>query len=374
MGEIALEHLREQDIRILVRHPNPERRANAALRICRSVRSDQLSESEKTLAYDLLQFMAQDAVGMVRRAMAVTLKNSTELPRIVALKLAEDLDDIALPILENSPVFTDDDLIEILKSRGAAKVLAVAKRPVVSGNLVKAIVRYGDSRAIATMAANDGAIIDEDTAEEIIDFYYQDDLIKDAMISRSDLPEKIMEKLITLAAEEAAVALNKKHKIEALTAVDIAGNARERATIELTSGDQTEKELRSFSTHLLQMGRLTPSFLVRAIGLGRISVVKHGLAVLAGINAAKAELMLFDTGPMGIRALCQKAGLDGLTTQLLRAGFSIYRDLEISGINYDAEYFQQLMLERILTLPFELEKSDRDWLSERLDAGEKLAA
>ena len=61
MGEVALSHISEKDIRILVRHPEPEKRAMAAQRICRVVRTVSLSEKEKSLAHDLLKFMAKDA-------------------------------------------------------------------------------------------------------------------------------------------------------------------------------------------------------------------------------------------------------------------------------------------------------------------------
>jgi len=176
-----------------------------------------------------------------------------------------------------------------------------------------------------------------------------------------------------MVSEEAAVILNKKHNIPGKQAADIATRTRERATIELV-GDQTEKELREFTYHMAQMGRLSGSFLIRAIGLGRISVVKHSLAVMAGISSNKAGLMLFDTGPFGLASLCKQAGLSDLTTRIVRAGCTIYRDLEISGIEYDAEYFQTLMLERTLTLPFEIPEPDKIWLMDRLDAAHKRAA
>ncbi len=374
MGELALKHLREEDIRILVRHADPERRANAAQRICRTFRDSPLSESELQLAHDLLKFMAKDAMEMVRRALSVTLKNSPDLPHMVAMRLAADVDNIAIPLLENSPVLTDVDLIEILKSQAAAKVIAVAKRPKVSGDLVKAIVRYGDSRSVAIVAANDGAIIDAETAEDILEFYYNDDLIREAMISRRDLPVSVMEKVITIASEEAAVFLDRRPELSSAQAVNIAVRARERASMELIHENQSEKELREFSLHMAQMGRLSPSFLIRAIGLGRMSVVKHSLAVMAGISSNKAGLMLFDTGPLGLSSLCKQAGLDDLCTRIVRAGCAIYRDLEISGIEYDAHYFQTLMLERTLTLPFNIPEPDKAWLMDRLDAADKVAA
>ncbi|MFM8755246.1 MAG: hypothetical protein ACKODL_11270 [Phenylobacterium sp.] len=57
----------------------------------------------------------------MRRALAVTLRASPVIPRALALKLAKDVDSVALPILSASPAFTDDDLIEIARLGGPAR-------------------------------------------------------------------------------------------------------------------------------------------------------------------------------------------------------------------------------------------------------------
>ena len=161
---ITLEHIKEEDVRTLLRHPDPEKRAQAGQRICYKVRGAELSSGERKFAHKLLDLMSQDAVAIVRRTLSVTLRNSPELPRDVALRLAADIDNIAVPVLLNSPVLTDEDLVDVLRSKAAAKVAAIAKRAKVSGTIVREIVRYGDSHAVAQVAANDGAIIDEKLA------------------------------------------------------------------------------------------------------------------------------------------------------------------------------------------------------------------
>ena len=79
--------------------------------------------------------MAADAAELVRRALAVTLKQSDVLPRDVALKLAKDVESVALPVLNHSPAFTDHDLAEIVRASSAAKQVAVARRPTLSARV-----------------------------------------------------------------------------------------------------------------------------------------------------------------------------------------------------------------------------------------------
>lgn len=368
---IALEHIREDDVRTLVRHPDAEHRARAAQRICHVLRKAKLSDAERKFARQLLDFMADDAVAIVRRALAVALKNSPELPRELALKLALDVDSIATPVLSSSPVFTDEDLIEILRSKAAAKVIAVAKRPFVSGSVVRAIIRYGDSKAVAEVAANDGAVIEASVADTILDIYHDDDLIKEAFITRRDLPTSVMEKLITIVSEEAALILSQRHDIPVEVAVDIANRARERATINIVELDMKDRELHLFIKRMADSGRLTPSFLIRAVGFGRMRILKYALSVMGEVSPSKANLMIHDGGPFGLKALCVKAGLNDNESKFIRAACAIYRDIEISGLEYDQTYFQTLMLERILTLPITIDEADQNWFLERLDALEE---
>jgi len=140
-----IESVSADDIQLLIRHPEKDVRAGAVQRICRTFRHKDLSDTQRQFALKILNFMANDVAVIVRRALSVTLKNSPNLPRGIALRLAQDIDTIAVPLLENSPVFNDDDLIEVLKSKAAAKVMAVAKRPTVSDHIARAIVRFGDN-------------------------------------------------------------------------------------------------------------------------------------------------------------------------------------------------------------------------------------
>ena len=311
--------------------------------------------------------MAQDAASLVRRSLAITLKNSPELPRKVALKLIEDIDNIAVPVLNYSPVLNDDDLIEVLRSKAAAKIIAIAKRPTVSGSVVKEIVRYGDSKALVEVAANDGAIIDAETAEAMLKLYQDDDLIRNAFIARRDLPPQIMEKLTTMVSEEAAVQMAERHDVPKEVAADIAGRARERATLEILQPNARDREIAQMVRHLNENARLTSSFLIRAAGSGRMALLQFGLAELTGVHPNKTQLMIHDGGPLGLHALCKRAGLSPQETKIIRAACVMYRDLELAGVEYDPQYFQTLMIQRILTLPVEMTEADQAWFLERLD-------
>src|ERR1700722_4954978 len=101
--------LTDADIRLLVKGAEPEERALVAHRLCRHIDRADLTDAGRAGAHDILGVMAGDAAEQVRRALAVTLKSSPLVPRDVANRLARDIESIAVPVLNYSPVFSDDD-------------------------------------------------------------------------------------------------------------------------------------------------------------------------------------------------------------------------------------------------------------------------
>jgi uncharacterized protein (DUF2336 family) len=131
--------LTDEDIRTLVKGPTPDERAAAALKLCRTIDETPLSVADRELAGDILRIMAADAAELVRRALAVTLQKSSLLPRDVALKLARDVESVALPVLKFSPAFTDADLVEIVRLGGPVRQMAIAKRPNLSARVADSL-------------------------------------------------------------------------------------------------------------------------------------------------------------------------------------------------------------------------------------------
>ena len=111
----ARPHLTETDLRRLVRGESDDDRARAAAKLCSAVERIAVTEADRIAAQKVLRVMAEDAAVRVRLALATALKASTLLPRDAALKLARDVEEVALPVISFSPVFTDEDLIEVLR-------------------------------------------------------------------------------------------------------------------------------------------------------------------------------------------------------------------------------------------------------------------
>jgi uncharacterized protein (DUF2336 family) len=132
--------LSSEDVQALLVNPVPGQRAKIVTQLAVDFDSGRLSPAEWQMALEIMRAMASDAEQMVRVAVAESLKHSDSLPRDLAVKLAKDDITVAQPILENSHVLTDDDLISILADGNGAKQVSIARRPVVSEVVASAII------------------------------------------------------------------------------------------------------------------------------------------------------------------------------------------------------------------------------------------
>src|SRR3569832_2500612 len=141
--------LSEADIRRLAPGEGPDERAAVAQKFCRAAAGAELSDEDRRVAQDIIRMLAADTAELVRRAMAVTLRSSDLLPREVALRMARDVESVALPVLNASPVFTVDDLIEIVKAGSTARQIAVAEHQTKTHHNTAAVAIYAAEDAVA---------------------------------------------------------------------------------------------------------------------------------------------------------------------------------------------------------------------------------
>ncbi len=361
-------NLTDSDIRTLIKGPTDESRAHAAHKICRCIEEAQLSPEERAHAESILAIMAQDAAVLVRRALAVALKNSPKLPHELALKLAGDIETIALPIILNSPMLTDADLVEIVRTCPPAKQVAVASRETLSAVVTSAIATSAVPEAVQRAVANDNAIFDENALETVLERFAGVSAITAAMVHRNELPLTITEKLVSLVTGEAFDHLVNNHELPPQIAIDLAMGARERVTVDIIEQAVRQKDIARFVQQLNLNGRLSPSLLMRGLCMGHIEFVEHAMAELAGMAHQRIWLMIHDSGPLGLKAAFERAGLPPRLFPSFRAALEVYHSIEREGGVQDRVIFRRRMLERTLTLFQSIPKDDLDYLLEKLDA------
>ena len=359
--------LTDVDLRTLMKGATADERAVAAHKLCRTIDREELTGEDRAVAADILRVMAADAAELVRRALAVTLKASDVIPHDVALKLARDVESISLPMLNFSPVFSDDDLSEIIRLGGPVRQLAIAKRPQLSEKVTGAMVEYGSESAVETTIANDNASFSENVLQRALDRFEKSEQVLAAVAYRNTLPLAVTERLINMVGDQVRDHLLNHHALSPETALTIAMGAKERATVDIVDQAGRAADPKAFAAHMHKVQRLSASLLLRSLAHGHMTFFECAIAELAGVPHHRTWLMIHDAGPLGLRAIYDRAGLPARLFAAFRAGVDTWHSMEFDGGLRDRERFQERMLQRFLTQPQGVARDDVDYLIDKMD-------
>ena len=115
------------------------------------------------------------------------------------------------------------------------------------------------------------------------------------------------EKLITMVSDKVREHLINHQALTPQTALQIALGARERATIDLVDQAGRTTDAKGFVRHLNAAGRLSASLLMRALANGHMSFFEWGMTELSGVPHHRTWLMIHDAGPLGLKAIYERA-------------------------------------------------------------------
>ena len=355
------------DITSLMRGATVDERAAAAHKLCRRIDEMVLTDEDRVIAYEILRVMAADAAELVRRALAVTLKASPLVPHDVAMQLARDVESVATPMLSFSPVFSDEDLVEIIRFAGPVRQIAIATRVTLPETVTSALVEHGAEAAVRTACANDNAAFSEDSLQKAISRFANSQQLLATVAYRQALPPGVSERLVNMVSDQVRDHLINNHALPPETALQIAVGARERATIDIVDQAGRAADMERFVDHLHVEGRLTPSLLLRALAHGHMTFFEWAVAGMAKVPHHRTWLMIHDAGPLGLRAIYERAGLPVRLFTAFRAGVDAFHSMEYDGGPRDQQRFQERMLERFLTQSTPTPREDLDYLLEKMD-------
>lgn len=360
--------LTQADVTRLLQEPSPLIRAEIASKVAQDIDAVGLTDKELHLAQDIVRLMAKDVAVQVRQSLSQSLRHAAKLPHDVALKLAEDIESVALPMLENSSVLTDADLVAIVRQGSQIKQEAIAIRPNISETVSDVLITDAGERAVAKLMTNQSARITEQSLNKAISRFEDSESVKEAMVKREDLPITVAEHLVVMVSENLRDYLLAHHELSSGVASDLLMQSCERVLIGLTSGSSVG-EIERLVAEMHAKKRLTPSIVIRALCMGEVTFFESAVAILANVPLLNARILLHDAGRLGLKTLYEKAGLPASLLPAVRSALDVLHETQIDDSPHALDRFRERVLERVLT-QMEGEKSmssdDMDYLLEKL--------
>ncbi len=299
-----------QDLEKILDEVSHGERAAVAKKVASEYNANALSDSDRELAHSIFKILSEDLTVKVRSSLSESLKDSKDIPHELALKLANDVVDVSLPLLEFSDILTDSDLTQIIRTRASVEQTAIAKRKKVSSFLSEELVTHGDEEVVTALVENKGAEIEEETLDKVIDNYSNVEAINVGMVFRDSLPINIAERLVAIVTDEIRMYLVSTHEVRDSILEDAVLQGRENTVANLLQ--QTNKPVRDVAALVTQMeetGRLTASIILKSLEISDLDFFEYGIAIKAKVPVHNARILLRDQGHTGFLALYKQACL-----------------------------------------------------------------
>jgi hypothetical protein len=188
------------------------------------------TDRARALAFDTLKQLARDQAARVREMLAEELKAEPSVAPEIIQRLASDEEiSVATPVLEFSPVLTDEDLLSII-SRGidSRALSAISRRPEVDSRLSDAIVATDDEAAIASLLGNKKAQIREETLDRLSETGTDRIAWHAPFVARPSLSGKAISHLARYVARNMVETLAARHDIDPDTAAKVSRTLERR--------------------------------------------------------------------------------------------------------------------------------------------------
>ena len=109
--------------------------------------------------------------------------------------------EIAGPVLQNSKVLTDRDLVEIAVTKGQAHLSAIAGRAQINERITDILIDRGNSAVARKVTANQGARFSRFGLNKAVERAEGDESLAMVVANRTDLPPDLLERLVRQASE-----------------------------------------------------------------------------------------------------------------------------------------------------------------------------
>ena len=273
-------------------------------------RGEELHESERRLMGDILRRLSRDVERQLRGKLAERLATRADAPRELLLMLANDEIEVAYPILVESSALRDLDLVEVVRHRTLQHQLAVAIRKDIGESVSEALVETGQEDVIVALLGNADARISAAVMQHLVEESKRVDRYQTPLVRRPDMPKELARRMCMWVS-----AAMRKHIVEhyAIDPHDLDDEINDAAK-EVAQEAEAEAEGHSPALGLVQKlheaGELTPSFVLKSLSQGQITLFELSFAKLTGLRPVLLRRIVYEPGGEGLAVLCRALGVD----------------------------------------------------------------
>ncbi len=279
----------------------------------------ELSGREQELVADVLITLVRHAEQDLRQALAERLAKMEQVPLRLILHLVNDEIQVARPILRDSPVLSDLDLVYIIKLRGPEYWQAIAARHNLSEHIIDTLAGTKEIGTALVLTRNDRVQLTPYALETLTGMASEAGELARPLLMREDMPPSMARRLYTHVGHElknyirafyGVVPQDVEQAVEEVV-VDFVDSAYESAPIAVPSDKDTmpSDELMAKLRHMSDIGQVNLSTIMDAVRKGDIAGFIGMFAVYTALMPEQIHGMMEQSAGRQLAILCRAFGM-----------------------------------------------------------------
>jgi uncharacterized protein (DUF2336 family) len=270
-----------------------------------------LNPRERELMREILRRLTRDVEMAIRIALAQRLAEDTTAPHDLILLLVDDTIEVARPLILNSPLLTESDVLRLIAEAGIGHQEAVAGRPNIGVPVTDALVKTGHDSVLLALVKNATARISSSAYETLVQKSRALTGLQDPLIRRPDLPPMLATNMCEWVSDALKDYIKTNYAMAARNVDAALADAKQAVKNEPVGPTDTPADsAQKLVEKLAASGQLKAGFLMRVLSQGQLDLFDLAFAKLMNMELAAFRSAFYEHGAHIVALACRAAGID----------------------------------------------------------------
>ncbi len=270
-----------------------------------------LNERERELMREILRRLTHDVEMAIRIALAQRLADDTTAPHDLILLLVDDTIEVARPLIVNSPLLTEADVLRLIAMAGTGHQEAVASRPHIGIAVTDALAKSQTESVLLALLRNATAKISDASYETLVEKSRAFVCLQEPLTRRPDLPPQVAASMCEWVSEALKAYIRTNYHMSEKR-VDA---ALSQAAMQVKSEPPPPKyppvdSAQKLIDKLAAGGQLKAGFLMRILSQGQTDLFDLAFARLLDMELSHFRKLFYESGARAVALGCRAAGID----------------------------------------------------------------
>jgi uncharacterized protein (DUF2336 family) len=270
-----------------------------------------LNDRERELMREILRRLTRDVEMAIRIALAQRLCEDSTAPHDLIMLLVDDSIEVARPLILNSPLLTEADMLRLIAEAGIGHQEAVAGRARIGIPVTDALASSENETVLMALVRNATARISTASYERLVQKSQALSGLQEPLIKRPDLPPQLASNMCGWVSDTLKSYIITNYPMASKNVDAVLTDARAALTREpAVPREQPLDSAQKLIEKLATSGQLKAGFLMRVLSQGQADLFDLAFARLLDLELEVFRKCFYEMGARNVALSCRAAGID----------------------------------------------------------------